>query len=149
MADTQKENAAPTSRAAASQQARRPRRPALGRDAGSLFLLSPDCPERKALAERVVQRPDDPAAWYAVLQNIPEAIKPDARCRLFRTGDAVHPQEPARVVRERGLRQIWLGFAVEQAKLGQRQGGRRRSGIYAERGHRETVEGLLRDLGAV
>ena len=84
MADTQKENAAPTSRAA--RASKRAARGVLrwGETLESLFLLSPDCPERKALAERVVQRPDDPAAWYAVLQNIPEAIKPDARCRLFR-----------------------------------------------------------------
>ena len=63
MAETQKENAAPTSRAA--RASKRAARGVLrwGETLESLFLLSPDCPERKALAERVVQRPDDPAAW--------------------------------------------------------------------------------------
>ena len=89
----------------------------------SLFLLSPDCPERKALAERVVQRPDDPAAWYAVLQNIPEAIKPDARCRLFRRATQSIPKNRPELYESEAYVSIWLGFAVEQAKLGQRQEG--------------------------
>ena len=89
----------------------------------SLFLLSPDCPERKALAERVVQRPDDPAAWYAVLQNIPEAIKPDARCRLFRRATQSIPKNRPELYESEAYVSIWLGFAVEQAKLGQRPEG--------------------------
>jgi hypothetical protein len=123
MADTQKENAAPTSRAA--RASKRAARGVLrwGETLESLFLLSPDCPERKALAERVVQRPDDPAAWYAVLQNIPEAIKPDARCRLFRRATQSIPKNRPELYESEAYVSIWLGFAVEQAKLGQRQEG--------------------------
>ena len=115
MADTQKENAAPTSRAA--RASKRAARGVLrwGETLESLFLLSPDCPERKALAERVVQRPDDPAAWYAVLQNIPEAIKPDARCRLFRRATQSIPKNRPELYESEAYVSIWLGFAVEQA----------------------------------
>ena len=126
MADAFKENADPSSRAA--RASKRAGRSVLrwGETLESLFLLSPEAanaPERKALAERVVQRPDDPAAWWHVLQDIPAAIKPDARCRLFRRATQSIPKNRPELYESEAYVSIWLGFAVEQAKLGQRQEG--------------------------
>ena len=57
------------------------------------------------------------------LQNIPEAIKPDARCRLFRRATQSIPKNRPELYESEAYVSIWLGFAVEQAKLGQRQEG--------------------------
>ena len=52
-----------------------------------------------------------------MLQNIPEAIKPDARCRLFRRATQSIPKNRPELYESEAYVSIWLGFAVEQAKL--------------------------------
>ena len=87
MAEAAKENAAPLrSTGKPRTRAARAARGVLrwGETMESLFILDEAKPERKTLADRVVARPDDPGAWWALLKDVPEESKRDARCRLFR-----------------------------------------------------------------
>ena len=115
-----KENAVPSTRAA--RAAKRTARTVLrwGETLESLFLLTPDGAARRALAERVVARPDDPAAWWSLLSDAPDQCPPDARCRLFRRATQSIPKNRPELYESEAYVSIWLGFAVEQAKLGQR-----------------------------
>lgn len=90
MMDASKENAAPAVSGSAAKPRTRARRAAArgvlrwGETMEMLFILDGEDAERRALADRVVARPDDPGAWWALLRDVPEGSKRDARCRLFR-----------------------------------------------------------------
>ena len=70
-----------------------------------------------------MQRPDDPAGVVCRIAEHPGGDWPDARCRLFRRATQSIPKNRPELYESEAYVSIWLGFAVEQAKLGQRQEG--------------------------
>ena len=88
----------------------------------TLFLLDDAAhPERRALADRVVARPDDPNAWWQLLSDVAESGKRDARCRLFRRATQSIPKNRPELYEAEAYVSIWLGFVKAQTGLGQRQ----------------------------
>lgn len=96
-----------------------------GETAENLFLLSglsgAAAEERLKLAERVQQRPDDAAAWWALLEHVSQRTSGATEvCKLYRRATQCIPKNRPELNESEPYVLIWLGFAKEQQRCGRR-----------------------------
>ncbi|KAJ8602981.1 hypothetical protein CTAYLR_001490 [Chrysophaeum taylorii] len=93
-----------------------------GETAESLFLIEglsgAARDERSTLAERIQQRPDDAAAWWALLEHVD--VGQEGACRLYRRATQSIPKNRPELNESDAYISIWLGFAREQTRSGRR-----------------------------